>query len=143
MKLDMDKLSKYDLTDAFVGDKVIIANQYDSSRWYLEEATVKSVSPKRGDITFNDRGGTRVDKYGRRIGAGRWDTKYFTYLEYTQENIAIINSYLRAMSKARYIVQLFGKIEKQGFKMLYDLPEDKIDTLYETMTEIFEVNENE
>ncbi len=143
MKLDIDKLSKYDLTDAMVGDKVIIANQYDNSRWYLEEAKIKSVSPKRGDITFNDRCGTRVDRNGRKIGAGRWENKYYIYLETTQENIATINSYLRAMSKARYIVQLFSKIEKQGFQMLYDLPEDKIDTLYETMTEAFEVSEND
>lgn len=143
MKLDIDKLSKYDLTNAFVEDKVIIANQYDNSRWYLEEATIKSISPKRGDITFNDRGGTRVDKNGRKIGAGRWDNKFYTYLEYTQENIAIINSYIRAMNQARGIVLLFEKIEKQGFKMLYDLPEDKINILYKTMTEIFEVSKND
>lgn len=143
MKLDIDKLSKYDLTDAMIGDKVIIANQYDYSRWFLEETTIKSVSSKRGYITFNDRCRTRVDRAGRRIGASRWENKYYIYLEFTQENIAIINSYVRAMSKARYIVQLFSKIEKQGFKMLYDLPEDKIDILYEAMTETFEVSEND
>lgn len=143
MKLDIDKLSKYDLTDAMIGDKVIIANHYDYSRWYLEEVTIKSISPKRGDITFNDLCRTRVDRTGRRIGASRWDNKYYVYLETTQENIAIINSYIRAMSKARGIVRLFEKIEKQRFKMLYDLPEDKIDILYETMTEIFEVSEND
>lgn len=143
MKLDIDKLSKYDLTNAKVGDKVVIANQYDSSRWYLEEATIKSVSPKRGDITFNDCGGTRVDRNGRKIGAGRWDNKYYTYLEYTQGNMAIINSYIRAMNQARGIVLLFEKIEKQGFKMLYDLPEEKINILHKTMTGIFEVSENE
>lgn len=138
MKIDMDKLSKYDLTNAKVGDKVIIANHhYDTTRWYLEESTIKSISPKRGDITFNDRSRTRVDKYGRIIGAGRWDTKYYIYLENTQENIAIINIYQRAMSKARGIVHLFEKIEKQGFKMLYDLPEDKISALHKTLQEIF------
>ena len=137
MKLDIDKLSTYDLTNAKVGDKVIIANQYSVSRWFIEEAIIKSISPKRGDITFNDRGGTKVDRNGRKIGAGRWDNKYYTYLDYTQGNIAIINSYLRAMSEARDIVQLFGKLEKQGFKMLYDLPEDKIDILHKTLQEIF------
>ena len=137
MRLDIDKLSKYDLTNAKVGDKVIIANPYDSSRWYIEEAIIKSISPKRGDITFNDRWGTRVDKYGRKIGAGRWDTKYYTYLEHTQENIAIINGYLRAMRKARETTLLFEKIEKQGFKMLYDLSEDKISILHKTLQEVF------
>ena len=137
MRLDIDKLSKYDLTNAKVGDKVVITEQYNDSRWYVEEATIKSVSPKRGDITFNDRCGTRVDKYGRKIGADKWDTKYYTYLEHTQENIVIINGYLRAISKARGIILLFREIEKQGFKMLYDLPEDKVDILHKTMKEVF------
>lgn len=145
MKIDINKLTKYDLRNAKVGDKVIIAisNSYDTTRWYFEEATIKSISPKRGDITFTDRSCTRVDRNGRRIGAGRWDNKYYTYLEYTQESIAIINSYTRAMSKARGIVHLFKKIEKQGIKMLYDLPEDKINILHKTMTEIFQVSEND
>ena len=143
MKLDIDKLSKYDITNAMVGDTVIIANQYDSSRWYVEETTIKSVSPKRGDITFNNQSSTRVDRTGRKIGASRWENKYYIYLESTQENIAIINSYVRAMSKARYIVQLFSKIERQGFKMLYDLPEDKVSVLYKAMKEAFEVSEND
>lgn len=143
MKLDMDKLTEYDLRNAKVGDKVVIAKPYDTTRWYLEGTTIKSISPKRGDITFTDCSCTRVNRNGRRIGAGRWDAKYYTYLEYTQGNIAIINSYQRAMSKARGIVRLFGKIEKQGFKMLYDLPEDKINILHKTMTEIFEMSEDD
>lgn len=143
MKLDIDKLTKYDLSNAKVGDKVIIANQYSVSRWFIEEAIIKSISPKRGDITFNDRGRTRVDRTGRRIGASTWENKYYIYLETTQENIAIINSYIRAMSKARYIVQLFSKIEKQGFGMLYDLPEDKISVLHKTMTETFPLSEDD
>ena len=137
MGLDIDKLSKYDLINAKVGDKVFIAYKYDSSKWYIKDATIKSVSPKRGDITFNDSCGTRVDKYGGRIGAGRWNTKYYIYLEHTQENIVIINGYLIAMSKARDIVLLFKEIEKQGFKMLYGLPEDKISILHKTLQEVF------
>lgn len=137
MKLNIDKLTEYDLSNAKVGDKVVIANHYDTTRWYLEGTTIKSISPKRGDITFTDCSRTRVDRNGRIIGAGRWDTKYYTYLEYTQGNIAIINSYQRAMSEVRGIVHLLGKIEKQGFKMLYDLPEDKISVLHKTLEEIF------
>ena len=137
MNLDIDKLSKYDLTNAQVGDKVVIAYQYDYSKWYLKEAAIKSVSSKRGDITFNDQGRTRVDRTGRRIGASRWENKYYIYLEATQGNKTVINSYLRAMNKAGDIILLFDKIEKQGFKMLYDLPEDKISVLHKTLQEIF------
>ena len=143
MKLDINKLTRYDLSNAKVGDKVIIANHYDKTRWYFEEATIKSISPKRRDITFNERGGTKVDKYGRRIGAGTWDNKYYIYLENSQENIATTNSYIRTMNEAKDIVCLFRKIEKQGFKMLYDLPEDKINILHKTMTEIFQVSEDD
>lgn len=137
MKLDIDKLTKYDLSNAKVGDKVIIAMQYIESRWLIERATIKSISPKRRDITFNDRGGTKVDRHGRKIGADAWSTRYYIYLENTLENIAIINSYIRAKSEAEDIVCLFRKIEKQGFKMLYDLPEDKISILHKTLQEIF------
>ena len=143
MKLDINKLTKYDLSNAKVGDKVFIARQYIGSRWFIEGATIKSISPKRRDITFNDRGGTKVDRTGRRIGASAWDNKFYIYLDYTQGNIAIINSYTRAMSNAGDIVLLFRKIEKQGFKMLYDLPEDKINILHKTMTEIFQVSEDD
>ena len=143
MKLDINKLTKYDLSNAKVGDKVIITNQEDSSRWYIEEATIKSISPKRGDITFTDRSCTRVDRNGRRIGSGRWDIKYFTYLEHTSENLVVINSYMGAMNEASEIITFFRKIEMQGFKMLYDLPEEKINILHKTMTEILEVNEND
>ena len=139
MKIDINKLTKYDLSNAKVGDKVIIASPYDITRWYFEEATVKSISPKRGDITFTDRGGTRVDKYGRRIGSGRWDIKYFTYLEHTSENLGVINSYIGVMNESREIITYLRKIERQGFKMLYDLPEDKISVLHKTLAEIFGV----
>lgn len=137
MKIDIDKLTKYDLSNAKVGDKVIIANPYDTTRWYFEEATIKSISPKRGDITFTDRSCTRVDRNGRRIGSSRWDIKYFTYLEHTSENLVVINSCIRAMNEVSEIIAIFRKIERQGFKMLYDLPEDKISVLHKTLQEIF------
>lgn len=144
MKLDMDKLSKYDLRNAKVGDRLIICHHsgYDGKVTF-EEVTIKSISPKRGDITFDNRNKTRIDKYGRRIGGSRWCIRYYTYLECTQENMAIINSYQSTMNKVRRIVLLFDAIEECGFRKLYDLPEDKINTLYETMAEIFEVSENE
>jgi hypothetical protein len=33
MKFDESKVSKYDLTNAKVGDKVIIGESYDKTRW--------------------------------------------------------------------------------------------------------------
>lgn len=137
MKLDINKLTKYDLSNAKVEDKVIIAKQHIGSRWFIEGATIKSISPKRRDITFNDRWGTKVDRHGRKMGASAWDTDYYIYLENSQENIAITNSYTRTMNEAKDIVCLFRKIEEQGFKMLYDLPEDKISVLHKTLQEIF------
>ena len=136
MKLDKSKLSKYDLNNAKAGDKVIVGYCYDAPLWRFNEVTIKSVSPKRGDITLSD--GKRYQKDGRKMGVGRWNRHYGdNFFEYTQENIATINSYIEARNEAGYIVQLFRKIEMQGFKMLYDLPEDKINVLYTTFKEVF------
>lgn len=142
MELDESKLKSYDLNKVKVGDKIIIGHCYDYPLWTFDEVTIKSVSPKRGDITLSN--GKRYQKDGRKMGVGRWESHYGDgFFEHTQENIATINSYISAMKEARDIVQLFRKIEAQGCKMLYDLPEDKITILHKTMTEIFEVNEND
>jgi hypothetical protein len=135
MKLDMANLSKYDLTNAKVGDKVIVG--YDNyPLWSFKEVKIKSVSSKRGDITLSD--GKRYKKDGRKMGVGRWDFHYNDdFFEYTQENIEVINSYISAKNEAGYIVHLFRKIEMQGFKMLYDLPENKINVLYTTLKDVF------
>lgn len=139
MKLDINKLTKYDLSTAKVGDKVIIAipTTHNPTRWYFEETTVKSISSKRGDITFTDRNCTRVDRNGRRICSSRWDIKCFTYLEHTSENLVVINSYTGAMNEVSEIIVIFREIERQGFRRLYDLPEDKISVLHKTLQEIF------
>ena len=144
MKLDMNNLSKYDLTNAKVGDKVVIgnSNSYGHSRWGFYETTIKSVSAKRGDITLAN--GKRYKKDGCKIGNDRWGYSYSDkFFEYTQENIKVINNYIESMNKIGYVLKCFMEIEKQRFKMLYDLPEDKIDILHKTMKEIFEVSENE
>jgi hypothetical protein len=144
MKLDMNNLSKYDLTNAKAGDKVIVGhdNDYGHSVWRFNEATIKSVSPKRGDITLSN--GSRYQKDGRKMGVGRWDLHYSdNFFEYTQGNIEVIGRYITSEKKANEIICWFRKIEKQGFKMLYDLPEDKINILHKTMTEIFQVSEDD
>ena len=142
MNFNENKVSKYDLTNAKVGDKIIVGHCYDYSLWRFDEVAIKSVSPKRGDITLSN--GSRYQKDGRKMGVGRWDSHYGDdFFECTQGNIRVINSYIVSKNEADEIVNWFREIEKQGFKMLYDLPEDKINILHETMTEIFEVNENE
>ena len=136
MELDKSKFKLYDLDKAKVGDKIIIGRCYDYPLWSFDEVTIKSISPKRGDITLSN--GKRYQKDGRKIGVDRWESHYGDdFFEHTQENIAIINSYLKAMNEAGYIVQLFREIEKQGFQMLYNLPEDKISVLHKTLQEIF------
>lgn len=138
MNFDKSKVSKYDLNNVKVGDKVIIGSIKDlgGSEWEFNGTVIKSISAKRGDITLAN--GKRYQKDGRKMGVGRWDRHHGdNFFEYTQENIATINSYLEARNEAGYIVQLFRKIEKQGFKMLYDLTEDKISVLHKTLEEIF------
>ena len=136
MELDRSKLKLYDLDKAKVGDKIIVGYCYDYPLYTFNEVTIKSVSPKRGDITLSN--GKRYQRDGRKMGVGRFDRRYGDdFFEYTQENIATINNYIKARNEAGYIVQLLRKIEMQGFKMLYDLPEDKISVIHATFKEIF------
>ena len=109
---------------------------YDYSLWRFDEATIKSISPKRGDITLSN--GNKYQKDGRKMGVGRWDFHFSDdFFEYTQGNIEVINSYIISKKKAKEIVKWLCEIEKQGFKMLYDLPEDKISVIHATFKEIF------
>lgn len=136
MKLDINKLTKYDLSNAKVGDSVIIGYNEYSALWNFKEAIIKSVSSKRGDITLSN--GSRYQKDGRKRGVGRWDLRYSDdFFEYTQGNIKVINSYVVSKNETNEIKKWFREIEKQGFKMLYDLPEDKISVLHKTLLEIF------
>jgi hypothetical protein len=136
MKLDISKLSEYDLNNAKAGDKVIIGYNEYSDLWCFQEVTIKSVSSKRGDITLSN--GSKYRKDGKKMGVGRWDFHFSDdFFEYTQGNIKAINSYMATKNKANKIIKWFGELEKQGFKMLYDLPEDKISVLHKTLQEIF------
>ena len=135
MKLDIDKLSKYDLNNAKVGDKIIVGygNYYF---WSFKEVTIKSVSSKRGDITLSN--GSRYQKDGRKMSVGKWDFYYGDYFfEYTQENIEVITSYTISKNEANEIIKWVREIEKQEFKMLYDLSEEEISVLHKTMKGIF------
>jgi hypothetical protein len=136
MKLDISKLSKYDLNNVKAGDKVIVGYNEYSALWNFEETIVKSVSLKRGYITLSN--GNKYRKDGRKMGVGKWDFGYRdTLFSVSKENIKIINSYIISKNKANEIVKWLCEIEKQGFKMLYDLPEDKISVLHKTLQEIF------
>lgn len=142
MKLDAANLSKYDLTNAKAGDKIIVGN-YNYSFWSFKEVTIKSVSPKRGDITLSN--GSKYQKDERKIGVSKWNLQHYSdnFFEYTQENIKAINGYMISMNEANEIIDWFREIEKRGFKMLYDLSEEEISVLHKTMMEIFGGEQNE
>ena len=83
--------------------------------------------------------GSRYQKDGRKMGIGRWDSHYSdNFFEYTRGNIEVINNYMISKNKANEIIKWLCEIEKQGFKMLYDLSEEDISVLHKTMKKIFE-----
>ena len=142
MRLDVDKLTKYDLSNAKVGDKVIIGECYAQPIWRFGVTKIKSVSEKRGYVTMSN--GKRYEKDGKKIGGGIYDNHYSDrVIIYTQDSIKIVKDYIENMRKVDDIANLIYKIEKQRFQMLYDLPEDKITALHKTMMEIFEESEND
>ena len=132
MKLDTDKLIRYKLENAKVGDKVIIGNCIDPPLWDFTETTVKSVSQKRGYITLAN--GSKYKKDGGKIGVGRWGRCYSdNFFECSEDNMQIINSYMEIMRKANGIVKWINDVGKCCFEKLYALPEEKISTLYRAL----------
>lgn len=102
----------------------------------LQRSNNKSVSLKRGDITLSN--GSRYKKDGRKMGADKLYFHYSDYFfEYTQGNIEVITSYIVSKNEANEIIKRVTEIEKQKFKMLYDLSKEEISVLHKTMKGIF------
>lgn len=135
MKLDTDKLIRYNLSNVKVGDKVIIGNCFDPPLWNFTETTVKSVSQKRGDITLAN--GNRYRKDGYKMGSGRWGRFYSDiFFECSEDNMQIINNYIEIQSKAEGIVAWINNVGKCCFEKLYALPEEKISTIYRALEDL-------
>ena len=133
MELEISKLERYDFANAKKGDEVIIASSHMHSKsWYFRSKKVKSVSAKRGDVTFVD--GSRYDKTGRKLGEHhRYDTPIVIALASTKENITQINSYIEF---ANLVSNIMNRLEKVDKEKLLELSEDKLKKLSEVLTEV-------
>lgn len=134
MELEINKLEKYDFANAKKEDEVIVASSHMHSKsWYFRSKKVKSVSAKRGDVTFND--GSRYDKTGRKLGEYyRYNTSITIILANTKENIAQINSYMEFANLASNVMIQLEEVDKEK---LFELTEDKLKKLNEVLAEIF------
>lgn len=134
MELEINKLEKYDFANAKKEDEVIVASSHMHSKsWYFRSKKVKSVSAKRGDVTFND--GSRYDKTGRKLGEYyRYNTSITIIVANTKENIAQINSYMEFANLASNVMIQLEEVDKEK---LFELTEDKLKKLNEVLVEIF------
>ena len=135
MELEISKLKRYDFANAKKEDKVIVASSHIHSKsWYFRSKKVKSVSAKRGDVTFYD--GSRYDKTGRKLGEHhRYDTSIVIALANINENITQINSYIEFANLVSNILTQLAVVDKEK---LLELPEDKLKKLNEVLTEVFD-----
>lgn len=134
MTFDIDKLSKYDTKNAKAGDKVILARSANySGHWTsFSTCTVKSVSAKRGDITFYECN-TRLDKYGRVIGRARYDTSRTVLLELTDGNRQELTKY---WTFTNCVHEVSVMLKKLTYERLCRIPDEKLEKLYDILQEI-------
>lgn len=136
MEINIDELKLYDCANAKTGDKVIYA--YMSSwgiDWSFTPYTIKSVSPKRGDITLDDRFKSKFDKYGHLAGRGRYDTSQSLLLEYSENNLKKINPYIGYKKLFFKIKEQLEKLRNNCYAEVREMPEDKLKELYELIKE--------
>ncbi len=132
MDINLDDLEKYDTEHAKKGDKLICGyRSYYGSHWTFGTYTIKSVSAKRGDITLDDRAGTRFDKYGCRLGRARYDTSSDILLECSEGNVTEINKYTEHNNLVRKTCEALEKLTKRRGELLDMMPTEKIEQLYE------------
>lgn len=136
MEIDINELKLYDCANAKAGDKVIYA--YMSSfgySWSFTGHTIKSVSPKRGDITLDNRFKSKFDKCGRLAGKGRYDTSQSLLLEYNEDNIKKINPYIEYNKLLSKTKEQLEKLYNNCYAEVRKMPEDKLKKLYDLLKE--------
>lgn len=136
MEIDINELKLYDYANAKAGDKVIYA--YMSSwgiTWSFTTHTIKSVSPKRGDITLDDRFKSKFDKYGHLSGRGRYDTSQSLLLEYSEDNLKKINPYIRYNKLLYKTKERLEKLCDNCYAEVRKMPEDKLKALCDLLKE--------
>lgn len=136
MEINIDELKLYDCANAKTGDKVIYA--YMSSlgySWSFTGYTIKSVSPKRGDITLDDRFKSKFDKYGCLAGKGRYDTSQSLLLEYSEDNLKKINPYIEYNKLFFKTKERLEKLCNNCYAEVRRMPEDKLKRLYALLIE--------
>ena len=136
MEININELKLYDCANAKAGDKVIYA--YMSSwgiSWSFTAHTIKSVSPKRGDITLDDRFKSKFDKYGRLSGRGRYDMSRSLLLEYNEDNLKKVNAYIKYDKLLLKTKERLEKLCNNWNAGLRNMPEEKLERLYALLSE--------
>jgi len=137
LDININDLKKYDTEHAKKGDTLISAYRSSySSHWAFSQHIIKSVSAKRGDITFDN--GKRFDCQGRRYGKRRYDTSSDVLLEFNDDNVAEINTYVKHQSLVFKTRKALEALLKNGCSRLDDMPTEKIEQLYETVKDFVE-----
>lgn len=129
-------LPKYDLATAKVGDEVIVArnNRWDKY-WYVFCCKVKSVSSKRGEVTFSN--GDRYKKNGTIIGSASYSRTYTVFLQNvdkTRERVKEHYNMQKCLCEAKSILDV---INSGNYDALSDLTPKKLVEFRDILKEFF------
>lgn len=131
-----DDLPKYDLATAKVGDEVIVArnNRWDSN-WSIFCCKVKSVSAKRGDVTFNK--GDRYTKGGTIIGGSSYSMTYTVFLQNVDKARERVEEYQNTQKCLCETKRILNAMDTGNYAVLSDLTPEKLVEFHDILKEFF------
>lgn len=107
-ELNINDLQEYNFRNAQKGDIVIVATTSYGELQSFALRSVKSVSPKRGDVTLDN--GLKYSKDGYEYGRGSFCTLSHHVVTDNEETRKMANSYMTQKNTARKIMTQIPKI---------------------------------
>lgn len=133
-KININDLEEYNFENAHKGDIVIVATINYGELQSFALCSVKSVSPKRRDVTLDN--GLKYSKAGYEYGRGSFCRIYYRVFVDNEEIREIAKAYMVQKDTAQKIM---AQIRKINIECLMKTTNDKCRSLSLALDEILEV----
>lgn len=132
MYFDSKDLERYSLEHAKAGDKVVVVYSYRGIVDECDVKTIKTVSPKRGDVTFEDFT-RKFAKSGSLYGMDPYWSGRYSFYKVTPESLARIDDFNRRYRLAFEIKRRLDKLQSNGYAVLDKASYEDLSSLNEAL----------
>jgi len=118
---DVDGLVEYDMSNAKVGDKVLVLHW---GRWREDSAsieTIKTISPKRKEVAFDNDSLPKFKPSGYPIGTWQYDSsqyRFYVVNEEVEKKVKAYKSYCKVLTDTKYLI---NTLTLNGYEKIEDL----------------------